>query len=156
MVRVQPMMYQFDQIHCYDHLARTSSGKINIDELASSAGSFSELMIVDVLNEGKPNSFAEEILSAFDHQKMQLICFGGISTKNQVSTLLKYENVSAVVAIGNSLSYREIANRSVLVQTENRCSQIDFIWRANRWSERMVERMCTVSIYFQPRVGYCF
>lgn len=116
-VRVQPLIYQLDQLHCYDHLARAPSGKIDIEELVSSAGSFSELMIVDVLNEGKPNSFTEEILSVFNHQKMQLICFGGISTKNQVSALLKYENVSAV-AIGNSLSYREIANRSVLVQTE--------------------------------------
>jgi cyclase len=116
-VRVQPLIYQSGNLHCYDHLAKASSGKIILEELAATAQSFSELMIVDVMNEGKPNSFTEEMLSAFDHQKMQLICFGGISTKSQVSRLFTYENVSAV-AIGNSLSYREIANRSVHVQTE--------------------------------------
>ena len=74
-------------------------------------------MIVDVENEGSLNSFSTDLLLPFKNHKLQVICFGGITSHLQIKQLFSNINVSAV-AIGNSLSYREIPHKSLITQTE--------------------------------------
>ncbi len=69
---------------------------------------FSELMIIDYMNEGHPNSFNEKLPNQLKVDK-QLICFGGVSSATKIKDLLNLKNVSAV-GIGNFLNYKELAN----------------------------------------------
>lgn len=123
-VRAQPILFYNKGIFIYDYLSKNKLSLKNIDDLIYSSEYFSELMIIDVVNEGGSNSFQKKILSIFNKKKLQLICFGGITNKKQITNLFKFENVSAV-AIGNSLNYRELANRSILL--DNKSNKIRFV-----------------------------
>lgn len=116
-IRVQPILFYDRKCFIYDYLSRNKLSVRNIDCLTDSSNYYSELMIVDVANEGKSSSFQKKILSIFNKKKLQLICFGGITNKKQITDLFKLKNISAV-AIGNSLNYRELANRSLLLNTK--------------------------------------
>lgn len=116
-IRVQPVKLKGHEIHAFDYISATTSGKIDVEELKATRSSYSELMIVDVVNEGRMNAFSEAVILPFRELDIQIICFGGITTKDQVSALFSCNSVSAV-AIGNSLSYREIANKRLIAKTE--------------------------------------
>lgn len=116
-IRVQPLVKVGDDICVYDHLIRGPIEKIAVSELLGDNSSFSELMVVDVENEGALNSFAISLLDPFSDHSVQLICFGGITSHTQIKNLFSKANVSAV-AIGNSLSYREIPHKTLVTQTE--------------------------------------
>ena len=68
--------------------------------------SISEFLLIDKKNEGKRNSFNEQLFKLFPLKKKPLIIFGGISEKSQVKKLLLQDNISAI-GIGNFLNYKE-------------------------------------------------
>ena len=116
-VRVQPVKFEKSDVFIYDYLSKTNVKKLKLDELEKTSEFFSELMIVDTKNEGSFKSFNKKILNPFKGKNIQVICFGGITSKKQIKDLFDYKEVSAV-AIGNSLSYREIPSKKLLDQTE--------------------------------------
>ena len=116
-IRAQPLITRGKDIFLYDHISGNAEEKINIQNLANSNSYFSELMIVDVLNEGSIDAFNTDLLIPFRESNLQLICFGGITTTEQIKHIFAEVNVSAI-AIGNSLNYREIPHKSLLPQTE--------------------------------------
>ena len=67
---------------------------------------FSELFLIDWVNEGNQNSFDMRLVTEFPDLGMGIIAFGGISESSQIRNLLSHKEVVGV-AIGNSLNYRE-------------------------------------------------
>jgi cyclase len=116
-IRVQPVLKNGDDVCCYDHLVRGSSGTIQPQHFIDNYINCSELMLIDVKNEGSMNSFSTDLVVPFEELNLQLICFGGVTSAKQISHLFSRPNVSAV-AIGNSLNYREIPHKSLLPTTE--------------------------------------
>lgn len=116
-IRVQPLLKVNDNICFYDHLTQCTTCDIKTDEFIQHNSGFSELMIVDVKNEGTLNSFSIDLFLPFADQKLQVICFGGITSHSQIKELFSKDNVSAV-AIGNSLSYKEIPHKYLVTNTE--------------------------------------
>lgn len=68
----------------------------------------SEVMVIDWRHEGYPTAFDETLLRSFSLAGVPRIAFGGISTPEQIRSLLSMPDVVAV-AIGNFLNYREHA-----------------------------------------------
>lgn len=98
----------------YDYLTRKSQ-PFDPDIVAErSDPMFSELMVIDRTAEGHIMAFNERLLEHFDDCPYQLIAFGGISRKSQVQEILARPMVSAV-AVGNSLNYRELASRDLII-----------------------------------------
>ena len=97
----------------YDYLTRKTDaldvGKLSEDE----QGMFSELMVIDRKGDGGLEAYDERVLIPFAATPFQIIAFGGITSKQQVQRLLARPELSAV-GVGNSLSYRELANRRLL------------------------------------------
>ena len=112
-VRSQPIVRKKDGLYLYDYIAKEAKQKLDLSAVMKSADYFSEFLAVDVVNEGGIDSFNEDIIEPFASVNLQLVCFGGITTSAQVADLHERKNVSAV-AVGNSLNYREIANRKLL------------------------------------------
>lgn len=78
---------------------------------------FSELLVIDKTHDGGDANFDETLITPFANAGYQIIAFGGISAKTQVQSLFANPHVSGV-AVGNSLSYRELANRDLVSFTE--------------------------------------
>lgn len=116
-IKVEPMVFDNNVIKHYDYITKKITDEISIDLLKEQSAFYSELMIVDVQNEGMFNSFNESLLSKFKKSNLQIICFGGISSKNQISRIFNESFVSAA-AIGNFLSYKEIPHKDLLPITE--------------------------------------
>lgn len=116
-IRVQPLLVKEKEVFCYDYLKQTPFEKLDPKKFIKKNANFSELMIVDVKNEGALDAFNENLISVFEKNELQLICFGGISNSSQASRILSRSVVSAI-AIGNSLNYKEIPHKSILPQTE--------------------------------------
>ena len=116
-IRIQPLIISKDKIYLYDYLNKKSNKLFYIDKFLEESKSFSELMIIDVHNEGKFNSFTKSMLLPFENEDLQIICFGGISSKLQISHLFEKKFVSAA-AVGNFLSYKEIPHKEMLIKTE--------------------------------------
>jgi imidazole glycerol phosphate synthase subunit HisF len=68
----------------------------------------SELMLTDWCNEGHSEAFSISLLAASDLLSKPLICFGGISSTDQIRTLFANDRVVAI-GVGNSLNYKEHA-----------------------------------------------
>jgi len=68
----------------------------------------SELMLTDWCNEGHSEAFSISLLAASDLLSKPLICFGGISSADQIRTLFANDRVVAI-GVGNSLNYKEHA-----------------------------------------------
>ena len=116
-IRVQPIVRVGNNICVYDHLARDAVGHLDVLALLEEDLHFSELMVVDVNNEGRLGAFSMSLMDPFENQNVQLICFGGITSPSQVKELFSKDNVSAV-AVGNSLSYKEFPHKKLVTQTE--------------------------------------
>lgn len=116
-IRVLPLVVEENLILCHDYQYKEAKTLLDPKVLVEGSSNFSELMIVDVNHEGYCEAFNEDLLLPFVGKNIQLICFGGVTSNSQVSRLHAEDDVSAV-AIGNSLSYREIAHKSLLSQTE--------------------------------------
>lgn len=112
-----PLIVNGKDIRVYDHLSGSAKEKINLSKVVGRNSCFSELMVIDVLNEGLLQAFNTDLLVPFRESNLQLICFGGITTSHQVKNILAEKSVSAI-AIGNSLSYREIPHKRLLPQTQ--------------------------------------
>lgn len=76
-----------------------------------SDGVISEALIIDWKNEGRLNSFDENIIKNIPF-KVPLIAFGGISEYSQVDKLLSYKNIVAI-SMGNFLNYKEHAAQKI-------------------------------------------
>ena len=68
----------------------------------------SEVLVTDWENEGRNGAFDPRLVEEFPSESAPLIAFGGISEIQQIRELLRSPKVAAV-AIGNFLSYRELA-----------------------------------------------
>jgi cyclase len=68
---------------------------------------FSEVLLIDHINEGSLNSFQAEILNLFPWKAVPVLAFGGVSEPNQIIKFCKFNNFSAA-CIGNSLNYKEL------------------------------------------------
>ena len=68
----------------------------------------SEVMLTDWCHEGHSEAFSMSLLAASDLLRKPLICFGGISTPDQIRALLANDSVVAI-GVGNSLNYKEHA-----------------------------------------------
>lgn len=115
-IRCLSLVCMDGEIYHYDYLSEAPLHKIRVNDLVEYKSSFSELMILDVENDGGKAAFSELLLKPFQGQDIQLICFGGITDEGQVDKLFGFENVSAV-GVGNSLNYKEIANKKILTET---------------------------------------
>lgn len=71
-------------------------------------GIASELLLIDWVNEGRPDSFDNRLVELFPSEKVKLIVFGGINSVEQMKYLFGRPNVVAV-SVGNFLNYREHA-----------------------------------------------
>ncbi|WP_419813311.1 HisA/HisF-related TIM barrel protein [Bacterioplanoides sp.] len=78
----------------------------------------SELMLVDVANEGKKEAFDNCIISAFDQITTPKILFGGISEAHQFQAILSDDRVSAA-ACGNFLNYSEHAVQAIKAELDD-------------------------------------
>lgn len=116
LVIVQSVISKRGSLKKFNYIEKTTSN-FNSNKVLDTMSSASELLLIDVNNEGKNNSFEEKILIPFQESDIQIICFGGISTGDQISNLLTKKNVSAV-GIGNFLNHRELANWN-LIQNSN-------------------------------------
>ena len=116
-IRAQPVKKIGNKVCYYDHLIRKEANELNLDDFLATSNYFSELMLIDAENEGRFDSFDKSLVRIFKDSNLQIICFGGISSKKQISHLFNYKNISAV-AIGNFLSYKEIPHKELLIQNE--------------------------------------
>ena len=82
----------------------------------------SEILITDWLNEGISGAFSLDVLKIISLIKKPVICFGGISTVEQIKNLLDISEVVAV-GIGNFLNYKEHA----LQLFKNKTSHLIFL-----------------------------
>ena len=106
-----PLSTERNNVVWFDYVSRASPPiSHEIIELIRS-GIISEILVSDWKHEGKPNQFDHRLIDKFPIKPSSIIAFGGISTPEQMLSLLKNNNVVAV-AIGNFLSYREHAIQS--------------------------------------------
>ena len=70
--------------------------------------SISEILVLDMLNDGLNFKFDKNILEYFPLKQIPLILFGGVNDPDQINLYLNRHNVSAI-AVGNSLNYKEHA-----------------------------------------------
>lgn len=103
-----PLIKSGSHYTTYDYLNKKTVGIENqIRELTDNKY-VSEVMLIDVCNEGGIGKFDSSVLDFSHTATVPVILFGGITEPDQVATLLNNSQVSAV-AIGNSLNYREHA-----------------------------------------------
>lgn len=116
-IRVQPL-HAGDNgtVHTHDYRGGRASGPVAAVDL-SGRDDFSELLIIDWKNEGRRAAFDMRLIEPFREAGYQIICFGGISTRAQVTSLFAIDCVSAV-AIGNALSWTELPHRALLSADE--------------------------------------
>ena len=101
----------------YDYLTKISAPCDPSAFDRDSSRSYSELLIIDRQGDGGEASFSTALLEPFAASGQQIIAFGGITTKAQVEDILALPGLSAV-AVGNSLSYRELANRDLISESD--------------------------------------
>lgn len=116
-IRAQTVFCEDNQTFAYDYREKNMLKNIAEMDFVSRSSSYSELLLIDYQNEGGRNSFNLEVLEAFKNKGLQLICFGGITEKQQVEALFAENDVSSV-AVGNSLNYSELAHRNILKPNE--------------------------------------
>jgi len=121
LVIAQSVISQGNSLKKFNFIERTTS-KFNIDKLLNTMSFASELLLIDVNNEGKKNSFNKKILMPFQESDIQIICFGGISASAQISDLLNNKNVSAV-GIGNFLNHAELANWNLVKNSKHKSTR---------------------------------
>lgn len=93
-------------VQWYDYRTRCYSGFSPAVSALLEDEVISEVLVTDWQHEGSFRAFDTALVEEFPFRKVPLIAFGGISHSEQIASLLRKENVSAV-AIGNFLSYRE-------------------------------------------------
>jgi len=101
---------------CYDYFRK----KINTSILEKIINEklFSEILLIDFMNEGKTNGFNEKLIELFPEEKTPLIVFGGISHEKQINRIFFNKKVSAI-GIGNFLNYKEHAYQKIKERTNN-------------------------------------
>lgn len=126
LIRIQPLILDYKgEVKKYNFHEPEATKQLDTSDLFASSV-YSELMIVDVKNEGIRNGFDQNLLKPFEAGDTQLICFGGITEKHQVTVLFNKLFVSAI-AMGNALSWRELAHRELLeVDTVRKVREISY------------------------------
>ena len=103
-----PLSWRDHEIKWFDYRYKTSTQISNeVLELIQS-GIISEVLISDWEHEGIPGGFEQKLVEKFPLRDASIIAFGGISKPEQMRALLECSGVAAV-AIGNFLSYQELA-----------------------------------------------
>ena len=107
-----PLKINRRKIYHYNYIDKTSE-ELNFEKLEKYSNYFSELIIIDYLNEGKKKSFDYQIIKIFckKNKKLKIIPFGGISENQQVYKIIKTKQVTAL-CIGNFLNYKENSYQS--------------------------------------------
>ena len=101
-----PLVVENNEVHCMHY---SKNKIINVkDRLKTLIENdiISEVLAIDMKNEGYINGFNLEILSYFQGLSVPVIAFGGINKIEVVRELLETENISAI-GIGNYLNYKE-------------------------------------------------
>tara|TARA_B100000902_G_scaffold398969_1_gene467746 strand:+ start:4677 stop:5450 length:774 start_codon:yes stop_codon:yes gene_type:complete len=101
-----PVVIENDRLHHYDYLKNKS---YNFTEkfLENINKYTSELLLIDVLNQGYKGKFNMKILKLLDIFNLPIIFYGGLGISPEVEEILKLDCVNAV-AFGNSLNYFEL------------------------------------------------
>lgn len=102
-----PLKIYQGKLYHYNHVDKISE-QLNFGKLNSYGNYFSELVLIDYLNEGNKNSFNYQIIEEFckKNKKLKIIPFGGISENKQVYKIINSKQVTAL-CIGNFLNYIE-------------------------------------------------
>jgi imidazole glycerol-phosphate synthase subunit HisF len=98
-----------------DHRSRTERPLSAPLMQALTGGLISEALVIDWRHEGAANAFDETLLDLLPGD-FSLIAFGGISTPDQVESVLRRPRVVAC-GVGNFLSYREHAVQALKART---------------------------------------
>jgi imidazole glycerol-phosphate synthase subunit HisF len=106
LIPVMPMSFSVDELLWLDYRNKASIPMTSDLLRMFTDRVVSEILLVDWMNEGVPNSFDVTFVEKFPSVDLPLIVFGGISEHQQMIDLLRRSNISAV-AIGNFLNYRE-------------------------------------------------
>ena len=114
-----PVIYKNNTLYHYDYIRNHEESFTKWSDLYLDSDLYSELMIIDVFNEGSKNSFNESLLHKISLNINSLILFGGITNYDQVNRLLKTDRVKAI-AIGNSLAYTENSAQNIKSQSGNK------------------------------------
>ncbi len=101
-------------LHWLDH-RNGRAAPLSADVLAVlHSGAFSELLLIDWRNEGRPGGFDAGLL-AMDLPRLPLIVFGGLSEAAQLRQVFGHPAVAAA-GVGNSLAWREHAVQALKTQ----------------------------------------
>lgn len=90
----------------YDYVNKTYFEINNAYKEALSSNYFSEIMLIDKINEGINNGFQKNLLDCFPIRNKKLIVFGGLDSPEIMEYVLSKKEVDAI-AIGNSLNFKE-------------------------------------------------
>ena len=103
-----PLSLKNNKLYLFEYLSRNEDliQKELIDFLGTNI--ISEIMVIDWENEGKTQSFNQDLIKNFPIKNKDIILFGGINTCNQINVLFRNKVVSAL-GIGNFLNYKEHA-----------------------------------------------
>jgi len=101
-----PVIYRDRNIYHFDYASKKMTKFTDWMKKYNYENMFAEILITDVENEGKKNSFNYSIINIVKNYFDRIILFGGISEPKQIIKLFGENNVSAI-AIGNYLSYKE-------------------------------------------------
>ena len=89
----------------YNYLRRTFKEiNLNVINNIKESGIYSELMIIDIKNEGEDGKFNSSLVDVINSN--HTIAYGGVGTKAAASALIAKQNICAI-AIGNQLNYAE-------------------------------------------------
>lgn len=106
LIAAMPMSFSDGQLMWYDYKSKTLTHVAEDIQNTFAQRVVSEILLVDWVNEGQPDSFDMNIVERFSCYDLPLIVFGGVSEYQQMFDLFRRPNISAV-AVGNFLNYRE-------------------------------------------------
>lgn len=112
-IRALPLIVENDHVRQYNYHTRQLQSLDMTAICDPQDPLFSEVLAIDARNEGGIASFDSGILMPLIEHGLQVIAFGGITTQVQVRDLFDHPQLSAV-GVGNSLSYKELANRDLI------------------------------------------
>ncbi len=102
-----PVIIKADKLYHYDYLKNKT---YNItDKFLKKINKYtSELLLIDVLNQGYKGKFDRKILKLLDIFNLPLILYGGLDISNKTEEILKLDCVNAITLV-NSLNYFELS-----------------------------------------------
>lgn len=101
-----PLFVELNEVYCLNYIKNIVNDKKDKLYNLIEDNIISEVLAIDMKNEGSLNGFNPQILSYLKDFDVPVIAFGGIDNIEVIRSLLERDNISAI-GIGNSLNYRE-------------------------------------------------